>query len=217
MKKTLQSLMTAAVFASALTTGFSDSISANSADDNFPLYPELMYGPPDYTDIEDEPPFEPVITEGTIVTTTATTDVSLEGTTPIYDTHPIPEGTTPIYDDTTLGGVTVTTTTEPLMLGGDVPVFSEPGDLNMDGIHDVRDLSLLKQYLLTNQSQGFVGITGDVNSDDSIDKEDVKALIRLLTGKPEDEEDPIITTVPTSSTTFPTTSTVTLYGPPPAY
>lgn len=204
MKKTLQSLMTAAVFASALTTGFSDSISANSADDNFPLYPELMYGPPDYTDIEDEPPFEPVITEGTIVTTTATTDVSLEGT-------------TPIYNDTTLGGVTVTTTTEPLMLGGDVPVFSEPGDLNMDGIHDVRDLSLLKQYLLTNQSQGFVGITGDVNSDDSIDKEDVKALIRLLTGKPEDEEDPIITTVPTSSTTFPTTSTVTLYGPPPAY
>lgn len=217
MKKTLQSLMTAAVFASALTTGFSDSISANSADDNFPLYPELMYGPPDYTDIEDEPPFEPVITEGTIVTTTATTDVSLEGTTPIYDTHPIPEGTTPIYDDTALGGVTVTTTTEPLMLDGDVPVFSEPGDLNMDGIHDVRDLSLLKQYLLTHQSQGFVGITGDVNSDDSIDKEDVKALIRLLTGKPEDEEDPIITTVPTSSTTFPTTSTVTLYGPPPAY
>lgn len=209
MKKTLQTLMTAAVFASALTTGFSDSISANSADDNFPLYPELMYGPPDYTNIEDEPPFEPVITEGTIVTTTPTTDVSMEGTTM--------EGTTPIYDDTALGGVTVTTTTEPLMLDGDAPVFSEPGDLNMDGSHDVRDLSLLKQYLLTNQSQGIVDITGDVNFDGSIDKEDVKALIRLLTGKPEDEEDPIITTVPTSSTTFPTTSTATLYGPPPAY
>lgn len=194
MKKTLQTLMTAAVFASALTTGFSDSISANSADDNFPLYPELMYGPPDYTNIEDEPPFEPVITEGTIVTTTPTTDVSMEGT-------------TPIYDDTALGGVTVTTTTEPLMLDGDVPVFSEPGDLNMDGSHDVRDLSLLKQYLLTNQSQGIVDITGDVNFDGSIDKEDVKALIRLLTGKPEDEEDPIITT----------TTTATLYGPPPAY
>ena len=203
MKKTLQSLMTAAVFASALTTGFSDSISANSADDNFPLYPELMYGPPDYTDIEDEPPFEPVITEGTIVTTTPTTDVSMEGT-------------TPIYDDTALGGVTVTTT-EPLMLDGDVPVFSEPGDLNMDGSHDVRDLSLLKQYLLTNQSQGIVDITGDVNLDASIDKEDVKALIRLLTGKPEDEEDPIITTVPTSSTTTTTAPIATLYGPPPAY
>lgn len=205
MKKTLQSLMTAAVFASALTTGFSDSISANSADDNFPLYPELMYGPPDYTDIEDEPPFEPVITEGTIVTTTPTTDVSMEGT-------------TPIYDDTALGGVTVTTTTtEPLMLDGDAPVFSEPGDLNMDDSHDVRDLSLLKQYLLTNQSQGIVDITGDVNLDGSIDKEDVKALIRLLTGKPEDEEDPIITTVPTSSTTTTTAPIATLYGPPPAY
>ncbi len=204
MKKTLQTLMTAAVFASALTTGFSDSISANSADDNFPLYPEPMYGPPDYTDIVDEPPFEPVITEGTIVTTTPTTDVSMEGT-------------TPIYDDTALGGVTVTTTTEPLMLDGDAPVFSEPGDLNMDGSHDVRDLSLLKQYLLTNQSQGIVDITGDVNFDGSIDKEDVKALIRLLTGKPEDEEDPIITTFPTSSTTFTTTPTATLYGPPPAY
>lgn len=203
MKKTLQTLMTAAVFASALTTGFSDSISANSADDNFPLYPELMYGPPDYTNIEDEPPFEPVITEGTIVTTTPTTDVSMEGTTM--------EGTTPIYDDTALGGVTVTTTTEPLILDGDVLVFSEPGDLNMDGSHDVRDLSLLKQYLLTNQSQGIVDITGDVNFDGSIDKEDVKALIRLLTGKPEDEEDPIITT------TITTTTTATLYGPPPAY
>ena len=101
-------------------------------------------------------------------------------------------------------------------------VFAEKGDMNYDHSFDARDVSLLKQVILEErspkQSDEFLG---DVNLDGAIDKDDVKELIRQLTGKPEDEEEQTQTTdttgvTDTTITTLTTTETeypVSLYGP----
>ncbi|MBR5363795.1 MAG: dockerin type I repeat-containing protein [Oscillospiraceae bacterium] len=91
-------------------------------------------------------------------------------------------------------------------------VFAESGDMNYDFQLDVRDVTHLKQIILEERSpQQSDTYLGDVNGDGSIDKEDVKALIRKLTGKPEDEEEvtePIVSTITTMQTA---------YGPPPVW
>ena len=104
-------------------------------------------------------------------------------------------------------------------------VFAEKGDMNYDSVLDARDLSWLKQIVLEErdpqQSDTFLG---DVNGDGTIDKEDIKGLIRKLTGKPEDEEEQTETTDTTATTESYTTTTETtwdypvlMYGPPRAW
>ena len=104
-------------------------------------------------------------------------------------------------------------------------VFAEKGDMNYDSVLDARDLSWLKQIVLEErdpqQSDTFLG---DVNGDGTIDKEDIKVLIRKLTGKPEDEEEQTETTDTTATTESYTTTTETtwdypvlMYGPPRAW
>lgn len=209
MKKTFQTLMTAAVFASALTNGITDTLSASSYDE----YPQPEYGPPQFEEDLDD-------STTSTTTTTTTTTTRTEGTvTTAWETttdYPQSEETTTTYTGTMLAGEIVTTTE--VTLGGVAPIIEE-GDLNADGSFDGRDVSLLKQYLLSGQARTVTEINGDINYDGSIDKDDVKALIRLLTGKPE-EEDPDITTAISHNTddvTSFTTTFATLYGPPPAY
>ena len=203
MKKTLQSTLTAALFAAAITSGTGGTLSpqlANAVDD-ITTVPETTYGPPGWMMTTEEP-------EDT-------------GTTPL-----ITAGTIPIYtEDTT----TTTTTTsdpedEPVMLSGDVPVYNEPGDLDRNGSFDARDLTLLKRRLMYQDGTLFQDIY-DVNGDGQMNSEDARALVRLLTGKPEEEEDPASTSV-SSSTTSQLTSTTTeitslktqpAYGPPLAW
>ena len=105
-------------------------------------------------------------------------------------------------------------------------VFAEKGDMNYDHSFDARDLTLLKQVILEERSpQQSDEFLGDVNLDGAIDKDDVKELIRQLTGKPEDEEEQTQTTnttdvTDTTTTTLTTTETeypVSLYGPPRAW
>ena len=111
------------------------------------------------------------------------------------------------------------------LLYGPPWVFAEKGDMNYDSVLDARDVSWLKQIVLEErdpqQSDTFLG---DVNGDGTIDKEDVKALIRQLTGKPEDEEEQTETTDSTATTESYTTTTETtwdypvlMYGPPRAW
>ena len=95
-------------------------------------------------------------------------------------------------------------------------VFALPGDINYDDSIDARDLTLLKRAILEENFRRSDLYLGDLNGDDEIDKADVKELIRLLTGKPEDEEDPEVTTDITTTTERPWT-TVVLYGPPRAW
>ena len=96
-------------------------------------------------------------------------------------------------------------------------VFAEKGDMNYDHSFDARDLTLLKQVILEERSpQQSDVFLGDVNLDGAIDKDDVKELIRQLTGKPDEPEETDVTVLSTD-TTIPTTTTVPLYGPPAAY
>ena len=129
------------------------------------------------------------------------------------------------------------------LLYGPPPESIALGDINDDKQLDVRDLALLKRMVINSRGQialdevgdpdgdGFVQIwswgdstlkdsiyVGDLNQDQLINKEDVKALVRLLTGKPEEEKaetEPVVTT--TTTTVMESEMTQTSYGPPPAW
>ena len=135
------------------------------------------------------------------------------------------------------------TTTQNAPLYGPPPVELALGDMNEDKQLDARDLSVLKKMIMDSRGQitldelgdpdgnGMVQIwswgsspitssiyVGDVNQDLNIDKKDVEALVRMLTGKPEENEeeetDPIVTT---TTTVMESEMTQTSYGPPPAW
>lgn len=198
MKKALQSIMTAAIFASSLGTGIGDTSAFAFTSDDITQIPATTYGPPYYMQTE---PDETICTTSEIVygttvatpaitTSTTTTGLGFEGTV-----------TTP-----------TTTAPDPVVLDGVAPVIE--GDQNYDGSIDARDVSLLKQDILNGRKSG----TDDINHDGTIDKDDVKALIRMLTGKPEDEEEPITTDIAPFTTTIASTTIIqTSYGPPPAW
>ena len=231
MKKTLQSKLTAALFAAALSTsgGTLSPQLANAVNDITPV-PQTTYGPPAMTtaDTTTETTSELLFsTEAPTVTmTTSTTQELVYGTeAPTAIMTTTTEEPVQIKGEVTIPSiVTTTTTTEDLVTGGVVPIYVEPGDVDMNGSIDARDLTLLKRYLLTqNKARNLAGSdTYDVNQDGSLNKEDVQALVRLLTGKPEDEEDPVVTAptavngTETSTTTF-TEEPICLYGPPNAW
>ena len=211
MKKTLQSKLTAALFAAAISTGTGASLSpqsANAADDVVTV-PQTTYGPPVWMMTTDE---------SETSTTTATTEMPVFSTEAPTVTMTTSTTEMPVFS-TEAPTVTMTTTTEELALAGEPVLYDEPGDVNMNGCIDVHDLSLLKQYLLNQTRYKVTEDVGDINKDGKIDKEDVKALVRMLTGKPEDEAEPQKTTNSSLMTTTTTigTTTCTLYGPPPAW
>ncbi len=202
MKKTLQSTLTAALFAAAISSSTGGTLSpqlANAVDD-ITTVPETTYGPPGWMMTTEEP-------EDT-------------GTTPL-----ITAGTVPIYtEDTTTTTTTSDPEDEPVMLAGDVPEYQEPGDLDRNGSIDARDLTLLKRRLMYQDGALFQDIY-DVNGDGQMNSEDARALVRLLTGKPEEEEEPASTSVSSSTTTQLTTTSTEIsslktqpaYGPPLAW
>lgn len=202
MKKTLQSTLTAALFAAAISSSTGGTLSpqlANAVDD-ITTVPETTYGPPGWMMTTEEP-------EDT-------------GTTPL-----ITAGTVPIYtEDTTTTTTTSDPEDEPVMLAGDIRVYDEPGDLDRNGSFDARDLTLLKRRLMYQDGALFQDIY-DVNGDGQMNSEDARALVRLLTGKPEEEEEPASTSVSSSTTTQLTTTSTEIsslmtqpaYGPPLAW
>lgn len=245
MKKTVQTIMTAAVFAAALGAGANDTLSSAQSvsfgaeldylgGEVTTMLPQPVYGPPEMM-LTTEETEQMLVPEGTApfypeTTTEATSTLALAGTSviPIATTLGL-AGTAPVPQDTTT--TTCTTVgldgTAPipdgeLVTGGVMSIYHEPGDTNQDGSLDARDVSLLKQYLLANGDlQSYAGNL-DVNLDGKFDKQDVKALIRLLTGKPESEDEEPQQTDVTGYPIYPeTTTTVTticpLYGPPPAW
>ena len=151
-----------------------------------------------------------------------------EPETTVTDIEPQPDYGPPHWDPLTETTAETTITTEPIPQPAYGPpwMFAAPGDLNYDFSLDARDLTLLKRYLLSGKMDDASYRLANVNGDGEIDKKDVKELIRMLTGKPEDEDDPDVTT--TAATQTATTETVTtttdpywnvpvpLYGPPSA-
>ncbi len=211
MKKTMHSLMTAAVFAATVSAAAGGTVLAElaSAENDITVVPQTTYGPPALTRTTEEAD-DPLVPQGEMVV------------------YPIEETTTATNEEVALAGDImpyVTTAEQELELAGEPVIFSEKGDLNFDGSLDARDVSLLKQYLLANGDVRNYANNLDVNLDGKIDKQDAKALIRLLTGRPEEEdgEETQVTTLPTIPPLPETTTDVTsptymvLYGPPPAW
>lgn len=242
MKKSLHSILTAAMFAAAVTTSVGNpavSVQSGAASAEAGLMQETeremqgAYGPPNWftetemtklTDTEPQDVYGPPNWFSETETLT-TTDVT-------RDIPPTVYGPPNWFSDKETEA-TVTTTTDVTEINPQ-PAYGPPwvsGDLNTDFQVDARDLTLLKRMILDNNGAdvslevppGYVIADGrafaDMNGDGKLDKADVKALVRMLTGKPEKEDDPQESTVTSTATTvaslITTTSTpvVSLYGP----
>lgn len=205
MKKTAQSLLTAAMFAAALgnsaanastgsTTAFAAERSAAVTTAPFTTTEEVttmtsapLYGPPwVFSDLSEEP---------------------AETTAPEDD---------PTY-------------TEPSVLYGPPSVFYPRGDVTMDNKTDARDLTMIKRIALA-ENQENIGYAefdiADVNHDRVVDREDVQIFREEVLGFPKEEEAVTTTTTVTngpeedpdivsSLETTTETTVALLYGPPP--
>ena len=250
MKKTLHSILTAAMFAAAVTTSVSSpSVSAQPASEAGLMQEtareqQNVYGPPSWfttepgltrlTDTKPQEVYGPPnwFSETETETETLSTDVT-------RDVPPTVYGPPSWFSDKE----TEATTTETTDVTNNIPdpVYGPPwarGDLNHDFRLSAEDLTLLKRELLKNKGTvslisepGFVVagniVQGDLNGDQTVNRADVELLIRQLTGKPDDEEEPDVTTTATEKTEVTTNTTtalpwnftvpdydVPLYGPP---
>ena len=206
MKKTLQSVMTAAMFAAAATAALGTMENAGRA--------EAMAA---------------VLENQTVFTTTAT----------LYGPPPVEYTDEETNDCERIDTTTTETTTTVEILYGPPSVLFKHGDLNFDRQFDARDLTLLKKEVLRYQEylkenpdsditlEEYIWDSDrlDVNYDGKIDKEDIKALRRKLTGKSKEQEEAeeregqetttaITTTATTLTTTITTMTSAPLYGPP---
>ena len=207
MKKTAQTLLTAAIFATALGSAVPSQfrqparaledpiveVETNLAD---------VYGPP------------PMFTEPEAAETTVTRRTRRTRTT-----------------ETTKGTTYTTTTVEPetvpVVLYGPPWVFYGQGDANRDGVSDARDLTIIKQIALNGtgiaESYGYDPRGGsvidiaDVDHDGDVDADDVHKFMEEVLGIPKKEEPAVTTTVPetvppelttTSSTVLVTKKTI---------
>ena len=192
MKKSVRTLMTAAMFAAALGTA---AANASAAQAGGGLLSSMLtatageivttYGPPQLRTSETE-------TETTAVQTA-------------------PEAEEPALPD-------ASTTSEPPRFSGGVMIRQNP-DVNGDLSVDARDISEMKRSLLNGAPNTIVDSALDFNHDGVFDKKDIITQIMELTGMPEwKPEDPAVTTT-AAETAFPATETTILSEilPQPAY
>lgn len=234
MKKSLHSLLTAAMFAAAVTTSAGSvanapNASAAPAENDLitetTTEPQCVYGPPEWftseselTDITGTEPQDVYGPPGWFSETETMTDVT-------RNDPPTAYGPPHWFTDTETEAMTTTTTDVtaeiPQPAYGPPYVLFEKGDLNGDHVINAQDLTLLKRAVLFDNLDSLWRPLGDLNYDGAVDKKDVKELIRRLTGRPEDEELPEETTTAvvtdTTTDTTITTTVMPLYGPPSAW
>ena len=185
MKKTVQSMMTAAMFAAAASAALSampESSQAEAAESGYinATQTEIqdVYGPP--------PMFE---TEETEIIQEETTDLTTS-----YDPSvmimPVLYGP-PITEETTQE-TTALTDPEPEPLYGPPPKSLLPGDFDHNRRVDARDLSFFKRMLMNGGYEdswiwGYAPHVLDLDSNGTFDIEDIKVLRRTLTGRTESE------------------------------
>ena len=196
MKKTAQTLLTAAMFAAALGTaaGTQNTGTASAAE---PADPEVFY-----TTVE-----EPVDIYGPPSAFTRTTE---PGTQP---------GTTAFEGEKTT--FTLTTRWDPVGIYGPPSMMYPRGDVTRDKTVDARDLSRMKRLILTMQDEPYSYVESeisDLNHDGKVDKEDLDIMLHEVLGVPKKEEPAVTTatalTVETAAMTSTTQPVVLLYGPP---
>ncbi len=190
MKKTAQTLLTAAMFATALGSAAPSQFRQPVHALTDPIAEvvsgmAVLYGPPPQR-----------TTEATKMTTVTTT------------TEPIT--TTPEYPE---WPAVTTVDTMPVVLYGPPWVFYPQGDANMDKITDARDLTLIKQIALGNRNPGSSDafFIADVDHDNDVDADDVHLFMEEVLGIPK-KEDPAVTTTAIETTAEVTTTATTRRG-----
>ena len=233
MKKSLHSILTAAMFAAAVTTSVgSPTVSAQpgaSSEAGLMLETEReqqgAYGPPNWYTTEPEK------TELTMPITQPAYGPPFWSETESELTKLTESEPQDVYGPPSWFTENETTTTTDVTKDVPEPVYGPPtavGDLTLDYRIDAKDLTWLKRFILENggteidlrkvQDRSNMSL-GDMNGDNKLNKEDVKLLVRQLTGKPEDDDDPKETALTTSATLVTTLMTTTtrpptsLYGP----
>ncbi len=175
MKKTIKTLITAALFAASSASMSAYDPAAEEIQD--------VYGPaPDYPSIEEtnnvetaEPPM-----------TTTETEVFDQ---PVYG----PPWFTPDEETTTTAAVDTTPIVTTMETNPPAPVYGPPwmmleekewlGDLNLDGSVDVYDMVALRKYLLSHtDADDWEEKRADVNKDGEVGMADLIMLQRYLLG-----------------------------------
>ncbi|MCR4759455.1 MAG: hypothetical protein K5705_04190 [Oscillospiraceae bacterium] len=192
MKKTAQTLLTAAMFVSALggSAAGKDSMKCNASGNTaaaatttttgleaFMTTGPVLYGPP--------------WVFGTTTTETVTEPTTEQTTNP---------GTEPVTELTDIESTTFMTMTTPEILYGPPHVFM---DMNRDFSLDARDLTLMKRKALGQLTDG--SYIGDVDHSGTVDRHDVDLLLHEGLGVP---YKPVVTTAPVEPGTT-TRTTVT--------
>ena len=201
MKKTKQTLLTAAAFAAAMNMSAVGNVNAVTLSEaelpasmaNYdPSADEIqdVYGPaPNYNDdpvttetlmtqpvlttTEIQTTYGPPIWRWDDTTTTPTTSTTTE-TVPLY-------GPMPAY-------TTTTTTTEPLVqpVYGPPQIFYQKGDINGDQVVDSLDMVVFRKYLLDEETPEWLRHTMDINQDGDFNVGDLVALQNYLLGRTPD-------------------------------
>lgn len=202
MKKTKQTLLTAAAFAAAMNMSAVGNVNAVTLSEaelpasmaNYdPSADEIqdVYGPaPNYND-------DPVTTE-TLMTQPVLTTTEIQTTygPPIWRWDDTTTTTTRIETMTTtvpLYGpmpayTTTTTTTEPLVqpVYGPPQIFYQKGDINGDQVVDSLDMVVFRKYLLDEETPEWLRHTMDINQDGDFNVGDLVALQNYLLGRNKD-------------------------------
>ena len=198
MKKTKQTLLTAAAFAAAMNMSAAGNVNAVTLSEaelpasmaNYdPSAYEIqdVYGPaPNYNDdpvttetlmtqpvlttTEIQTTYGPPIWRWDDTTTTPTTSTTTE-TVPLY-------GPMPAY-------TTTTTTTEPLVqpVYGPPQIFYQKGDINGDQVVDSLDMVVFRKHLLDEETPEWLRHTMDINRDGDFNVGDLVALQNYLLGR----------------------------------
>lgn len=202
MKKTKQTLLTAAAFAAAMNMSAAGNVNAVTLSEaelpaslaNYdPSADEIqdVYGPaPNYND-------DPVTTE-TLMTQPVLTTTEIQTTygPPIWRWDDTTTTTTRIETMTTtvpLYGpmpayTTTTTTTEPLVqpVYGPPQIFYQKGDINGDEVVDSLDMISFRKHLLDEETPEWLRHVMDINQDGDFNVGDLVALQNYLLGRNKD-------------------------------
>ena len=202
MKKTKQTLLTAAAFAAAMNMSAAGNVNAVTLSEaelpaslaNYgPSADEIqdVYGPaPNYND-------DPVTTE-TLMTQPVLTTTEIQTTygPPIWRWDDTTTTTTRIETMTTtvpLYGpmpayTTTTTTTEPLVqpVYGPPQIFYQKGDINGDEVVDSLDMISFRKQLLNEETPEWLKYVMDINQDGDFNLGDLVALQNYLLGRNKD-------------------------------
>ena len=203
MKKTIHTLLTAALFATANVS----AMPVVAGEDPTAAPPaEAAYDPASdqIQDVYGPPPTTTVGQTTNVNVTTSTTSATNTGTSIIENL------------------LTTTTTTVEILYGPTVP-YNRLGDVNEDGDVDIFDLVALRKLLVSGQSRSFYSDNyADVNFDRKVNVADLVRLQQFLLGKIDSLNDgqwdfmrgkTIETVAANNDQDIETTTTTTIYNP----